>query len=110
MNAWEEIKNKLDKDEMLEHVVFGSWGSFSDDAPTPEVPPNVMGCRLLPHEAKPFLLTFSFNGDYGTPECYATWIYTNKNVYWVTQYDGSTSLDSMPRNPTQDRIPYMPGG
>jgi len=110
MNAWEEIKDTLDKDEVLEHIVFGSWGGFGDGTPTPEVPPSVMGRRLLPQEAKPFLLAFSFSCGYGSPECYATWIYTNKNVYWVTQYDGSTSLDFMPRNPAQGIIPYMPGG
>ena len=112
MNAWEEIEERLDKDEVLEYVVFGqwSWGASGDGIPVPEVPPSIMGRRLLPQEAMPFLKAFSFSGGYGSPECYATWLYTNKNVYWVTQYDGSTCLDSMPRNPRQDEMPYMPGG
>ena len=111
MTAWEEIHERLEVGEQFEPIVFGPWAwGMSEDVPKPEVPPSVMGRRLLPQEAKPFLEAFSFSGSYGSPECYATWVYTNKRVMWVTQYDGSTCLDAMPRNPTNGEMPYMPGG
>ena len=112
MNAWDEIQDDMGEGEVLEYVVFGpwSWGGSRDNIPSPEVPPSIMGRRLLPQEAEPFLKTFGFDGGYGSPECYATWVYTNKRVMWVTQYDGSTCLDHMPRHPIQGVMPYMPGG
>ena len=112
MSAWEEIHEDLHEGEELQYVIFGkwAWGGSTDNIPQPEVPPSIMGRRLLPQEAEPFLKAFSFSGGYGSPECYATWLYTNLRVMWVTQYDGSTQLDHMPRNPTQGVMPYMPGG
>jgi len=116
MSAWDELYDSLSDGEEVECVIFGhwGWGSHGDDEPTgapePQVPPSIMGRRLILTEAEPFLKGFSFSGGYGSPDSYATWIYTNKNILWVTQYDGSTSLSSMPRHPVQGEIPYMPGG
>ena len=115
MSAWEELMDVLKDDEEVECVIFGpwGWGACEDDdsgAPEPQVPPSIMGRRLILTEAEPFLKAFSFSGSYGSPDSYATWIYTNKKVMWVTQYDGSTGLTAMPRHPVQGEIPYMPGG
>ena len=52
---------------------------------------------------------WSFNGGYGSPACYAVRVWTNLRVFWVTQYDGATCLDSARRNPS-DEMPDMPGG
>ena len=49
-----------------------------------------------------------FNG-YGAPQAYAMYVWTNQRVLWITQYDGSTHLDGMPRNP-EAVVPEMPGG
>lgn len=117
MSAWDELNEVLGPDEEVECIIFGPWGwggyeDPNDDtgAPEPRVPPSIMGRRLILTEAEPFLKAFSFSGGYGSPDAYATWIYTNKKIMWVTQYDGSTGLSSMPRNPIQGQVPYMPGG
>jgi len=115
MSAWDELNESLDDGEEVECVVFGPWGwnsvnDMESEAPEPQVPPSIMGRRLILSEAEPFLKAFSFSGGYGSPDTYATWIYTNKKIMWVTQYDGSTNLNMLPRNPVQGQVPYMPGG
>ncbi len=115
MSAWDELNESLDDGEEVECVVFGPWGwnsvnDMESEAPEPQVPPSIMGRRLILSEAEPFLKAFSFSGGYGSPDSYATWIYTNKKVMWVTQHDGSTGLNTMPRHPIQGQVPYMPGG
>lgn len=120
MSAYKELIEYLDSDENVEGIVFGAWGwgSIVADKFTPgfgepndplPVPADLRGKVLTLKQAKKYMATWSFDNGFGSPECYATCVWTNKRVIWVTQYDGSTGLDSMPRNPV-NFIPYMPGG
>jgi hypothetical protein len=109
-NAYEDLRNELDADEAVEAVVFGEWGwgGYSEPDPAP-VPGNIQGVVLTLDEAMPYFEGWSFDGGFGAPECYATYIWTNRRVLWVTQYDGATSLESAPRHPVACN-PDMPGG
>lgn len=123
MNAYNDLISYLDPGEVAEYIVFGPWGW--GDAPraageswepgysepgdgNPPVPFSMRGKVLDFETARPFMDGWSFYGGYGAPDCYAVRIWTTRRVIWVTQYDGSTSLDSAPRNPI-DMIPDMPG-
>lgn len=111
MNAWDDVQRHLGPDEEVEAAVFGEWGwggGYLEPEPPP-VPDEVQGKVLTPDEAKPLMDGWSFIGGYGAPECYAVRIWTNKQVLWITQYDGSTCLDSAPRDP-ENHMPNMPGG
>lgn len=111
LNAYNDLIEELQDEEVVEYLVFGDygWGNFGEkDCPNP-IPKNKRGVLLTLEEAKPFMDGWTFHGGYGSPECYATFIWTNHRVIWVTQYDGSTTLDSMPRHPV-DCLPDMPGG
>ena len=109
MNAYEDLLEHLHEGETIEAIVFGEWGWGSYGEESVVVPKDKQGVLLTPEEAKPMMAGWSFNGGYGSPECYAVNVWTNKRVIWVTQYDGSTCLDSAPRNPIA-HIPDMPGG
>ncbi len=102
--SYKEIADELRKGETVKAIVFGPWGWGS-----PPVPLDKRGVVLTLEEAKPFLEGWSFSGGYGSPTCYATYIWTNRRVLWVTQYDGSTTLSSVPRHP-MEAVPNMPGG
>lgn len=110
MNAYTELLEELRDDEVVESIVFGEWGwgGFLEPEDNKILPEN-QGVLLTLDQAKPLMQDWSFHGGYGSPECYATYIWTNKRVMWVTQYDGSTTLSSMPRNP-EPGMPYMSGG
>lgn len=49
-------------------------------------------------------------GPEGAPECHAITAYTETRVIQVYQYDGSTGVYSIPRNPTGGEVPEMVGG
>jgi len=121
MSAWAELIEYLDDGEVIEAICFGAWGwgSAAQDGkdwtegygePTPPpVPFEIRGKPLQAEVAEPLMQSWCFYGGYGAPDCYATYIWTNRHVIWVTQYDGSTGLDRAPRNPL-DVMPEMPGG
>jgi hypothetical protein len=109
-NAYDELLAEMQPDEKVEFIVFGSWGweGFSEPEPNP-VPLEMREKVLTLEEAKPYMESWSFKNSLGCPECYAVYIWTNKRIFWVTQYDGSTSLCNAPRNPVSCK-PEIPGG
>ena len=100
LNAYDELMEELEGGEIVDGIVFGNYGNSGYGEPEPNpVPEELKGKLLKPEEAKPYMDGWSFYSDVGAVECYATYIWTNKRVMWITQYDGATNLDSMPRNP-----------
>ena len=112
-NAYNDLMEYLEDDETIECLVFGKygWGGYAEErlGVTPPVPKDKQGILLTIEEAKPMMQGWTYECGYGAPECYATYVWTNKRVIWVTQYDGSTSLNSAPRMPVAC-MPNMPGG
>jgi hypothetical protein len=115
MSAYDDLMELLKRDEKVEAIVFGGWGWSNGKKPgynEPDPPPVPMSLRkkiMSLKAAQPMMQSWSFYSGYGSPQCYAVNIWTNKRVIWVTQYDGSTSLSSAPRNPCET-LPDMPGG
>ena len=121
LNAFDELTKELHEGESIEAIVFGAWGwgrvpkqneswqPAYDEPEPPPVPFDRRGKLLTADEAKPLMVGWSFFGGFGSPRCYAVHVWTNQRVLWVTQYDGSTDLNSMPRHPAAV-IPDMPGG
>lgn len=121
MPARDDLLEFLKSDEKIECLIFGPWGwgrapdkdgewesGYGEPKP-PAVPFDKRGVILSWEESLPYLEGWDFYGGFGAPECYAVRVWTNQRVIWVTQYDGSTGLDSAPRNPTAT-MPNMPGG
>lgn len=109
MNAYEDLMKFLEKDEVVEALVFGDygWDGYGED--TKFVPKDKRKVVLTLEEAKPMMDGWTYYGGYGSPQCYATYLWTNKRVIWVTQYDGRTDLCSAPRSPVKC-TPEMYGG
>jgi len=110
MSAWTDLVEFLNDGEKVIAVVFGKWGwsGYGEPEPPPVLEAE-QGIIYWDEDAKPFMEGWSFYGGYGAPDCYAVNIWTTQRVIWVTQYDGSTALSSVPRNPCAD-MPDMPGG
>ena len=110
-DAAQDLADFLDDGEVVEGIVFGGWGwggGFREPE-EPPVPESIQGAVLSVEEAVQYMHGWSFYGGLGSPDCYATYIWTDKRVIWVTQYDGETRLDSAPRHPS-DCMPDMSGG
>lgn len=65
--------------------------------------------RVLTWEEAEPLIDYSFDSSYGTPRCHAVTAWTKTRVIFVSQYNGATSIEYTPRNPT-NHTPSMPGG
>ena len=90
-------------------VVIGEmgWGDYgSENVPNYNKQPR--GRILSWEEAKPWL-SYEFNSGYGAPGCNSIYAWTENWVLFVSQYDGATQLERIPRNPT-NCMPEMPGG
>lgn len=96
-------------DEKIEAIVIGKmgWGDYGKDR-VPNYDQMKKNEILSWEEAAPFL-DYSYSTGYGAPECNAIVAWTSTRVIYVSQYDGSTSIESVPRNPTAHE-PRMPGG
>ena len=109
-NAYTDLLGFLEEGELVEAIVFGPWGWNGYEEPDPvPVPHELFDEPLKLEDAKQYMRGWSFYSGFGSPQSYAVYIWTNRRIIWVTQYDGSTRLDSAPRNPIKIR-PYMPGG
>lgn len=53
-------------------------------------------------------LDYNYSSGYGSPDCHAIYAYTANKIIFVSTYDGSTSVEWIPRNPV-DCLPEMFG-
>lgn len=108
MNNFKDDLLSMAGEEEIIGVVIGEmgWGSYgSEKIPRyKEIPQGVLLCW---NEAEA-LLDYRYSTEYGAPECNAVYAWTETRVIFVSQYDGSTRIHSIPRNPI-DIQPEMPG-
>lgn len=122
MNAYEELLNHLNENEKVETIIFGSFGwggipdknegwemGYGEDLLNKPIPFELRGKILSLEEAKEYMQCWSFDGGYGSPDCYSVYVWTNQRVFFVSEYDGSTCLMNVPRNPIEC-FPQMAGG
>ena len=48
-------------------------------------------------------LDYDYDTGYGGADCHGIYAWTPTRILFVAEYDGSTSLTSVPRNPTEGR-------
>lgn len=103
--------------EPIRAVVIGRMGWDTDGDGPPEEgthgagkPPwaHVLGRPISWADALP-LLSYDYDDGFGAPDCQAVYAWTPTRVLFVSQHDGSTSINSVPRNPRHCN-PQMPGG
>lgn len=89
----------------IEAIVIGKfgWGGGYGETDDNRLPADRLGVVLTWAEARP-LLDYAYDTGYGAPDCHAITAWTATHVIWVHEYDGSTSLQSAPRNP----VPHEP--
>lgn len=108
-NFLQDIEDTLEEGEIIESGVIGEmgWGDYNSEK-VPNYDKIPKGKTLSWDEMRKWLY-YDYSTGYGAPECNAVYIWTNHRILFVVQYDGSTSIHGIPRNPV-DCIPEMPGG
>ena len=104
-NAYKELMEALLPNEKVEKIVFGSEPTFFSKGRYP-VPEDKAGKAMSLQEAEPYMKDWKFDALH--KNCYATYIWTDQRVFFVSNYDGSMQLEWVPRNPT-DIEPDMIG-
>ncbi len=95
--------------EVIEAVVIGpfGWNGWSEGTQHANASAR-QGVILTWEEARP-LLDYAYDTGYGSPDCHAIRAWTAFHVLSVIQYDGSTGVTGVPRNPVTEPV-SMPGG
>ena len=96
--------------EPIEAVVIGDMG-WSDNYGSEDVPTwdSQTRNKVLSWVVAREWLNYDFDSGFGAPGCNAIYAWTPTKVIFVSQYDGATSIESIPRHPI-DCKPSMPGG
>ena len=111
IHALDELLEELRPGEEIEYVVFNTPEIYDFTGPNGEdfIPSNLIGVQISFEEAKKYFYGWNITGDYGSFDVIPFFAWTNKRVLFIGTYDGSTWLDSVPRNPC-DIVPFTVGG
>ena len=96
MDAMVDLKRSLFPDEEISGIVFGDWLDFG----RPEyrgAEAMRTGVLLSAEEAGPMMRGWEFYDN--SLKCYGMYAWTQGRVFFVSEYDGSTMINSCPRNP-----------
>lgn len=108
MTFADDLESAADGETILACVIGDmGWGDYGLDE-RHEAAKKKQGLVLDWITARP-LLDYEYDRGYGAPDCQAVYAWTLNSVLFVVQYDGSTGIYSVPRNPSAV-MPEMPGG
>lgn len=97
-NFWQDIcKEVTSNHDTIDSVVIRN--DCNPHSKLLKVPPRFTNQLLTVDEAKP-LLDYEYDPSFGTAECHAVYVWGKDYVYFVSEYDGSTMINSVPREPT----------
>lgn len=105
-NFWSDLLAAAG-DEPIEAVVIGAEGGTEwddDEERNRGVPADRKFVVITADEAE-LWLSYNYDTGYGGADCHAVYVWTATKVIFVAEYDGSTRVTSLPRNPT----PCHPG-
>lgn len=102
---WKEIVDYA-RGEKIEAAIIGSECDYGGPY-VPRLRPRFLNVVLTPRRAKE-LLSYKGGCLNGAVSCHPVYIYTTTRVLFVTQYDGHTTFNSVPRNPMNVKV-VMPG-
>lgn len=102
---WLEARTAADGED-IEAVVLGEHYNKQYDDPHSDTAPQKI--VLAWAAARPWL-DEDYDSGFGGADCRSFHAYTKSWVYFVSEYDGATSLGRVPRNPTAGALPYFAG-
>lgn len=100
----EAIQKAEDSELSIEAIVFTSmlekpWFDGEAD-PREKLLPEQLN-KPLNWEAARTILDYSYDTGYGSQDCHNFYLYTKKHIFYIHEYDGSTSVVWINRNPPQ---------
>ena len=102
VNLKDEIL-KVANGQKIEAIVIGEHAGDEDSKCQP-----YFG-RILKWEDAIRIVDYKYDNGFGAEDCHAVIAWTEDYVIFISCYDGSTSVQSVPRHPTEHE-PIMYGG
>jgi len=104
-NFIEDILEAVDEEAILavviQDTIYEDYYTYKDPRDTPSLIAAI-GKVLTLEEAFP-LLDYEYYDGFGSMDCHDVLVYTETKVFYIHEYDESTRLRSVPRNPTAFR-------
>ncbi len=85
--------------EKIEAIVIGKIGWAVDEDEDRRGISKELRNRVLAWEVARPLLDYEYDGGFGGSDCHAIYAWTATHVLSVHEYDGSTRVIAVPRNP-----------
>ena len=96
-NFKEDIEIAVGEDAILAVVILDpNISTYTKDSRN--LNPALCNIPLSWEQAAP-LLDYSYESGFGSMDCHDILVYTQSDVYYIHEYDGSTDIHSVPRNP-----------
>ena len=108
MNAADQLEKLLAPGEVIESFVIGEWEGSPHLNPK-KPPPYLFNCVLDYKEYRYMLGGWGVKTEHGGDNVYPVFAWSEKNVWLIEEYDGSTCWRRVPRNP-EDMEPFTVGG
>ncbi len=103
-NFAEDIERAAKGEEIEAIVVTHSRDTFEEEW-SPEDFKEPYLVRTW-QEVKP-RLDYEYDTGFGGADCHAIFAWTPTRIVFVTEYDGATSVTSLPRNPVEGRPDHL---
>ena len=98
-NFAEDIEKVARGDEILAVVITHGRDTLEEDGNDDNPPYEI----LTWEEVRP-RLDYTYDTGYGGADCHAIYAWTATRLIVVAEYDGSTSIIGLPRNPTRTAL------
>jgi len=97
-NFKQDIIRVVDKDEIIAVKIdkFQPWWKDTDNK---YAPGNNCAGQIISYDLALALLDYEYDAGYGSQECHPILMWSKNYVYFIHEYDGSTSIDCIERNP-----------
>lgn len=105
----QDIESVLSEGEEIESIVILDSLSCSWDKKDPRDTPELLVSigKILLWKDMRHLLDYPYNDGFGSMDCHDIVAWTPTKVIYIHEYDGSTSINYIPRNPI-DYLMWMP--
>lgn len=103
-------------DEVVDGVALGSPpdhvfgepksefdGVVFDESNTADAP---YAHKLFPWDEVQKLIDYEYNAGFGGAGCHPIYLWTPTRILYIHEYDGSTSLSTIPRHPVDGRVGF----
>lgn len=77
--------------------IYEGWGGLPDPR---NISTTLLLDKIISYELALYVLDYKYDSGFGGMDCHDIYLYSADWVYYIQEYDGATSIDRLPRNPT----------